>query len=99
MPDDLSIMREAASIAKNTVPNYNYVGPFGQNVRRLPVGNFVSFPIEVTRTSTNILTQGLKEVKNPIFKEIGYRRLAGFGTAVVTACMGLLQQRILLLEN
>ena len=85
MPDDLSIMREAANIAKNTVPNYNYVGPFGQNVRRLPIGNFVSFPIEVTRTSTNILTQGLKEVKSPIFKEIGYRRLAGFGTAVVTA--------------
>jgi hypothetical protein len=34
MPDDLTIMKEAANIVKNTVPNYNYVGPFGQNIRR-----------------------------------------------------------------
>lgn len=85
MPTDLQVMKEAASIVKNTVPNYNYVGPFGQNVRRLPVGNFVSFPIEVTRTAANILEQGSKELKNPIFREIGARRLLGWGTAVATA--------------
>jgi hypothetical protein len=85
MPNDLSIMKEAAGIVKNTVPNYNYVGPFGQGVRRLPLGNFVSFPIEVTRTSHGILSQGLKEMDNPIFRDIGMKRLVGFGTAVVTA--------------
>jgi len=85
MPSDLTIMKEAADIVKNTVPNYNYVGPFGQNIRRLPIGNFVSFPIEVTRTSAGILSQAQKEINNPVFRDIGYKRLAGFGTAVVTA--------------
>ena len=85
MPSDLQIMKEAANIVKNTVPNYNYVGPFGQNSRRLPLGNFVSFPIEVTRTATNILQQAQKEVKSPIFRDIGTRRMLGWGTAVATA--------------
>jgi hypothetical protein len=85
IPTDLQIMKEAAVIVKNTVPNYNYVGPFGQNSRRLPLGNFVSFPIEVTRTATNILQQANKELKSPIFKEIGARRALGWGTAVATA--------------
>ena len=85
MPSDLQIMKEASNIVRNTVPNYAYVGEFGQAVRRLPFGNFISFPIEVTRTAANIIEQGLKETKNPIFKEIGYRRLVGFGTATATA--------------
>jgi hypothetical protein len=85
MPNDLTIMKEAANIVKNTVPNYNFVGPFGQNIRRAPIGNFVSFPIEVTRTATGILSQGLKEARNPLFRNIGIRRLIGFGSAVVSA--------------
>jgi hypothetical protein len=85
MPDDLTIMKEAANIVKNTVPNYNYVGPFGQNIRRAPIGNFVSFPIEVTRTANGILQQSINEINNPVFRDIGYKRLLGFGTAVVTA--------------
>ena len=85
IPTDLQIMKEAASIVKNTVPNYNYVGPFGQNARRLPTGNFVSFPIEVTRTATNILQQANKELKNPVLKGIGARRALGWGTSVATA--------------
>ena len=85
MPDDLTIMKEAANIVKNTVPNYNYVGPFGQNIRRAPIGNFVSFPIEVTRTANGILQQAISEINNPIFRDIGYKRLLGFGTAVATA--------------
>jgi hypothetical protein len=85
MPDDLTIMKEAANIVKNTVPNYNYVGPFGQNIRRAPIGNFISFPIEVTRTANGILQQAINEINNPVFRDIGYRRLLGFGTAVATA--------------
>ena len=49
MPSDLQIMKEVANIVKNTVPNYNFVGTFGQNARRLPLGNFISFPIEVSK--------------------------------------------------
>ena len=82
MPDDLSIMKEAADIVRNTVPNYNYVGRFVQASRRLPVGNFVSFPAEVTRTAGNIVHLGMKEAKNPIFRAQGLKRLASFGATV-----------------
>ena len=85
MPSDLQIMKEVANIVKNTVPNYNFVGTFGQNARRLPLGNFISFPIEVTRTSVNIAQQAAKELKNPVLRNIGARRALGFGTAVATA--------------
>jgi len=85
MPTDLQIMKEVANIVKNTVPNYNYVGPFGQNVRRLPLGNFVSFPIEVTRTAVNILDQAQKELRNPVLRELGAKRMLGWGTAVASA--------------
>tara|TARA_R100001443_G_C3352344_1_gene177125 strand:- start:503 stop:1999 length:1497 start_codon:yes stop_codon:yes gene_type:complete len=85
MPSDLQIMKEVANIVKNTVPNYNFVGTFGQNARRLPLGNFISFPIEVTRTSVNIAQQASKELKNPILRNIGARRALGFGTAIATA--------------
>jgi len=85
MPNDLQIMKESANIVRNTVPNYAYVGEFGQAVRRLPFGNFISFPIEVTRTAANIMELGLKEANNPIFKEIGYKRLLGLATATATA--------------
>jgi hypothetical protein len=85
MPSDLQIMKEVANIVKNTVPNYNFVGTFGQNARRLPLGNFISFPIEVTRTSVNIAQQAAKELKNPVLRNIGARRALGFGTAIATA--------------
>ena len=53
---------EAASIVRNNIPNYDYVGSFIKGLRRFPVGNFVSFPAEIIRTSTNIVRRGLKEI-------------------------------------
>ena len=82
VPNSLSIAKEAADIVRNTVPNYAYVSSFLQGLRRSPLGNFVSFPAEIIRTSTNIVQRGIREVKNPIKRGIGARRLAGFGTAV-----------------
>ena len=46
------LKKEAAEIVKNTVPNYAYVGEFVKTARLLPVGNFMSFPSEIIRTST-----------------------------------------------
>ena len=57
-----ALKKEAAEIVKNTVPNYAYVGEFVKTARLLPVGNFMSFPSEIIRTSTNIAQQGLKEM-------------------------------------
>ena len=79
---DLELAKRAASIVRNTVPNYAYVSDFVKGLRRSPLGNFVSFPAEIIRTSMNIVQQGVKEVKDPALRSIGARRLLGFGTAV-----------------
>jgi hypothetical protein len=81
---ELELMKEAASIVRNTVPNYAYVSDFIKGLRRSPLGNFVSFPAEIMRTSFNIVEQGIKELKNEATRSIGARRLLGFGTTVAT---------------
>ena len=57
-----ALKQEAAEIVKNTVPNYAYVGQAVKTARLLPIGNFMSFPSEIIRTSTNIARQGVKEM-------------------------------------
>ena len=54
-------MKEAASRVRQTIPNYAYVSDFIKGFRRSPLGNFVSFPAEIIRTSHNNVQQGLKE--------------------------------------
>jgi len=78
---DNIVKREAADIVKNTVPNYGFVGPAVKTARLLPIGNFMSFPSEMLRTSTNIVELGLKEMRHskkvigsnvsPIVYEVG----------------------------
>jgi hypothetical protein len=64
-PEDLlNLKKEASNIVKNTVPNYAYVGSFVKTARLLPIGNFMSFPSEIIRTTTGIAEQGLKELKH-----------------------------------
>ena len=89
--------RRAADLVKNNVPNYAYVSDFVQGLRKYPVGNFVSFPAEIMRTSTNIVETALKEINFKIqlpsgaivqpYKSIGKQRLRGMAltTAVVPA--------------
>ena len=83
LSDDVvkGLKKEAADIVKNTVPNYAYVGSAVKTARLLPIGNFMSFPSEMIRTTTNIAGQGLKEIRHsrptrgsnigPIVFEIG----------------------------
>ena len=91
------IEEEAADIIRNNIPNYDYVSDFVKGLRKLPLGNFVSFPAEIMRTGTNIARRGLKEInmtmKNdkgemvkPLAK-IGYQRLIGMAatTAAIPA--------------
>ena len=63
MSDD-ALKQEAANIVRNTVPNYAYVGDVVKTARLLPVGNFMSFPSEMIRTTTNIAELGLNEMKH-----------------------------------
>tara|TARA_R100001198_G_scaffold907_1_gene634 strand:+ start:1060 stop:5193 length:4134 start_codon:yes stop_codon:yes gene_type:complete len=62
--DEFSLKTEAANIVKNTVPNYAYVGSFVRTARLLPVGNFMSFPSEMIRTTGNIVEQGINEMRH-----------------------------------
>jgi len=77
IPNQIELYKEAARVVRNTVPNYAYVSNFVQGTRRSPLGNFVSFPAEIIRTSANIMEEGLKQIKNPIFARNGYERLFG----------------------
>ena len=90
--DDEFFKREAADIVKNNIPNYDYVSDFVKSLRKLPIGNFVSFPAEIARTGTNIVRRSLREINETIeladgtvikpFETIGYTRLFGFGATV-----------------
>ena len=66
LTDDVvrGLKQEAANIVKNTVPNYAYVGSAVKTARILPIGNFMSFPAEMIRTTTNIAEQGIKEMRH-----------------------------------
>ena len=84
--------REAADIVKNNIPNYDFVSEFVKGTRKFPLGNFVSFPAEIARTGTNIVSRALNDISYTIklpngklvqpFKGIGYTRLLGFGATV-----------------
>ena len=94
--------KRAADLVKNNVPNYAYVSDFVKGIRKWPVGNFVSFPAEIMRTSTNIVDTALKEINFKIklpgmkpgefvkpFASIGKQRLRGMAltTAVVPTAL------------
>ena len=97
IPSQLEIYKESARVVRNTIPNYSYVSDFVQGMRRSPLGNFVSFPAEILRTSANIMEEGMKNVrgtneflmkhgiKEPIFARNGYEKLGGF--AFTTAAL------------
>jgi hypothetical protein len=84
--------KEAADIVKNNIPNYDMVSDFVKGTRKLPLGNFVSFPAEIARTGTNIVERALRDINYTItlangktikpFQGIGYQRLLGFGLTV-----------------
>jgi len=53
----------AAEIVNRTMPTYNRVAEVIRNIKRIPVfGNFVAFPAEIIRNSSNILDQSVREM-------------------------------------
>tara|TARA_R100001224_G_scaffold7973_1_gene4284 strand:+ start:930 stop:5126 length:4197 start_codon:yes stop_codon:yes gene_type:complete len=81
MPSDIDMYKTAAQTVRNTLPNYAYVSDFVKGTRRSPLGNFVSWPAEIMRTTGHIMRKGLEEIKDPVLKRNGYERLVGLGTA------------------
>jgi hypothetical protein len=96
--DEQFFKQEAADIVKNNIPNYDYVSDFVKSLRKLPIGNFVSFPAEIVRTGTNIVRRGLREINETFelpdgtiikpFAGIGHTRLFGFGATVAAVPYG-----------
>jgi hypothetical protein len=90
--DEQFFKQEAADIVRNNIPNYDYVSDFVKGLRKLPIGNFVSFPAEIARTGTNIVRRALREINESVtladgtvvkpMQGIGYTRLMGFTTTV-----------------
>ena len=90
-------------MCSSDLPNYDYVSDFVKGIRKLPIGNFVSFPAEIARTGTNIVRRALKEINETIeitdgtgkviqtikpLQGIGYKRLFGFTTTVAAVPAG-----------
>ncbi len=83
---------EASEVTLNTVQNYQRVVPaVGEIVRRSPFGNFVAFPAEIIRNTTNALSRGIKELAsdNPELQKIGMRRLTGAVATTMAIPTGL----------
>ena len=76
---DEAVDEAAAWQIRNTYPTYSKVPQIVQDIRKLPFGNFVSFPAEMIRTTYNILSIGAKEAtsSNAQLRQNGYRRLLG----------------------
>ncbi len=67
--------------------NHAYVSDFIKGLRKWPIGNFVSFPSEIMRTSTNIARRALHEINYTVngvkpLRGIGYKRLIGMGSTM-----------------
>jgi len=93
----------AASIVRNNIPNYDYVNDFVKGLRKFPVGNFVSFPAEIMRTSANIIKRAVDDIKfvdkatgTAPLKNLGYQRLFGFGLTAVAIPYGTVEAAKLL---
>jgi hypothetical protein len=99
------IENKAADLVRNNVPNYAYVSDFVKGLRQYPVGNFVSFPAEIMRTSTNIIDTALDEINFTLqlpkrgadgefikikpFRSIGLQRLRGMALTTAIVPAGI----------
>ena len=101
VPDIKILKQKAADIVKKTVPNYDYVSDTIKSIRKLPFGNFVSFPAEIIRTGAGIVDTALSQIKDPVTgslnfikstnpeKLIGLKRLLGFGVTTTALPYGI----------
>ena len=81
----LEALEEASAyLVTNTIPTYSKVPKLIENIRNLPLGNFIAFPAEILRTSSNIFALGTRELtsNNPYIRQMGMRRLVGLSTVL-----------------
>jgi len=75
--DDL--LKAAAQRTRDLMPNYNLVSRSLKHLRRAPLGDFLSFPAEMTRVSKNLALYTLKDLKSgsPVLRREALKRLGG----------------------
>jgi hypothetical protein len=75
----------AAQYTRDLLPNYALVPTALKGLRRGLLGDFLSFPAEVTRVSKNLAMYSIKDIASgdPVLAAMGAKRLAGM-TAVGT---------------
>jgi len=91
---DRLVKVRAAQIVRDTVPNYTKgASELVRLGRRLPVGNFITFPAEIIRTGFNIVKQGLDDMASdiPAIRNRGIQRLAGFSTTTIATPLAALE--------
>tara|TARA_B100000513_G_scaffold170306_1_gene86173 strand:- start:201 stop:6533 length:6333 start_codon:yes stop_codon:yes gene_type:complete len=74
------IEQYAATLIRDTYPTYSKVPKLIQYIRRVPfIGNFVSFPAEILRTTFTTSALAAKHIasNNAALRELGYRTLIG----------------------
>ena len=76
---DEALKEVSAYLVTNTMPTYSKVPKVIQELRKLPLGNFIAFPAEILRTSANLVTIGARELtsNNEFIRQMGARRLIG----------------------
>jgi len=84
---DELVKDRAGQIVRDTVPNYDVAPELIKGFRKVPIGNFVTFPYEVYRTGYNTLDQAMKELASDIpgIQNIGLRRMTGAITTTTVA--------------
>ena len=90
---DDALDEAAAYLIRNTYPTYSKVPPAIQTLRKFPLGAFISFPAEILRTGTNIISTGLKEASssNEVIRQMGIRRLLGASLTSYAGGAGIVQ--------
>jgi len=76
---DEGIEEAAAFLLRETYPTYSKVPEFIKAIRKLPIGNFVSFTSEILRTGFATSAIAMKHIAsdNQALREMGYRMLSG----------------------
>ena len=79
------IMAMAAQRTRDLMPNYNLVNKRLKQLRRAPIGDFLSFPAEMIRTSLNLGKYAIQDIRsgNPVLMRQGFKRLGGMAVVGV----------------
>jgi len=80
---DEAIKEMSGWMVRNTMPTYSKASEAIQALKKLPLGNFISFQAEMLRTGFDTMAISMREIasKDPTLRSMGLRSLFGMYTA------------------